>query len=353
MTPVLACRDVSVDYGSVRALSGVDLEVAEGETLALLGPSGAGKTTLAHAIAGFVPLASGEIWLAGELVADAASGSPPDKRRIGVVFQNYALWPHMDAVDIVAYPLRRAGAPKDEARLEAAELMARLGIGELVGRRPAELSGGQQQRVGLARALARRAVLYLLDEPTAHLDATVRSVVQGEIASARRHATAAAIYSTHDAAEALAIADRVALLRNGELIQLGTPQEVYQEPVDRWAAELTGPVSVLEGQVEGSHVVVADVALPLSGPVVPGRTEVLVRPDWVAPGGPVSGIVERALFRGPHTDYMVHTSAGSFVSRVSGAPSIQPGTTCGWTIERAWVPPSRGPVRAERQSVGP
>lgn len=305
------CRKVTVSYGEVQALSEVDLTVEEGETLALLGPSGSGKTTLAYAVAGLVPLSGGEVRMGGEVVANSRGGRPPDARRVGMVFQNYALWPHMDALDIVAYPLRREGHGKPEARRRAAELMGRLGIGELAGRRPAELSGGQQQRVGLARALARPASLYLFDEPTAHLDAAVRAVVQSEVGRSRRDTGAAAIYSTHDAAEALAIADRVALLRDGGVVQVGTPRQVYDQPADQWAAELTGPVSVLSD----------------------GR---LVRPDWVVPSGTLPGPVTDVRFRGTHTDYLVTLDAGPCLIRLPGPPRYQVGDVERWTVERSW-----------------
>lgn len=338
MSLVLECRGVTVDYGSVRAVAGIDLKVEEGETLGLLGPSGSGKTTLAHAIAGLVPLSGGEILIAGELVADRRGGLPPDRRQVGVVFQNYALWPHMDAIDIVAYPLRRSGRSKPDARSTAAELMGRLGIGELAGRRPAELSGGQQQRVGLARALARRASLFLFDEPTAHLDAAVRAMVQAEIGRIRQDHGAAAIYATHDAAEAMAIADRVALLRAGHLVQLGSPRQVYERPVDRWAGELTGPLSVLTGHSDGTSVAVDDLPVEVLGEApTPGAVELMVRPDWVRLGGSLKGRVVEVLFRGPYTEHVIETPAGVFTASMSGPPTVAVGEVCGWRIDRAWL----------------
>ncbi len=310
----VACRRVVVDYGATRAVDGVTFELAPGETLALLGPSGSGKTTLVYAIAGFVPLTSGEIAIAGRVVAEAGRSAPPEDRAVGLVFQNYALWPHLDALDTVAYPLRRAGAGRDAARAQAAELLDRLGMAGLAHRRPAELSGGQQQRVGLARALARQAQVFLLDEPTAHLDAAVRLAAQEEIRRARRESGAAAIYASHDAAEALALADRVALLRNGRLAQLGTPAEVYERPVDLWAARLTGPASVLTDAAGA----------------------VLVRPEWAALGGPDDGEVEEVWYRGPHTDYRVATPLGTLVIRAAGPPTAAVGDRPGVTVHRSW-----------------
>ena len=162
------------------------------------------------------------------------------------MFQSYALWPHLTALDTVAFPLRMAGSGDGDARRRAGEILEALGIGDLGGRRPAAMSGGQQQRVGLARALARDATLFLLDEPTAHLDAATRAAAEALIAAQRALRGAAAVYATHDAAEALGVADRVALLRDGRIVQVGTPKEVYEQPVDEWAAVLTGPVSVID-----------------------------------------------------------------------------------------------------------
>ena len=228
-------------YGTITVLDSVDLSVARGEVLALLGPSGSGKSTLLNAIAGFVPVESGEVTLGTRLVAAPNRADPPERRDMAFVFQDYGLWPHLTAVDTVAYPLRRRGVDRPTARVQAKDMLDRLGISELADRKPAELSGGEQQRVGLGRALARHAALYLFDEPTAHLDAHLRDVFLGEIAARRRETAAAAIYATHDAAEALGLADRVALLVAGRVIQAGTPQQVYAEPVSAAAAKLTGP----------------------------------------------------------------------------------------------------------------
>ena len=164
-----------------------------------------------------------------------------------MVFQNYALWPHLSALDTVAYPGRRRGMSRAQARQEAMVILERLHVSHLADRRPAELSGGEQQRVGLGRALARDAALYLFDEPTAHLDMHVRAVFVEELLTRLRDTGAAAMYATHDAEEALGVADRVVLLADGRVVQVGTPEEVYHRPVDLWAARLTGPASVLAG----------------------------------------------------------------------------------------------------------
>lgn len=310
---VLTCWGVSVDYGPVRALDGIDLEVANGETVALLGPSGSGKTTLLHAIAGFLPLSSGEITIGDQTVSSPGKATAPENRSVAMVFQNYALWPHLTAIDTIAYPLRRGGAGNFDARRQAQELADKLGIGDIADRRPAQLSGGQQQRVGLARAIARQAQLYLFDEPTAHLDAAVRQAVASEMIHRQRETGAAAVYATHDAAEALAVADRIAILRDGRTIQVGTPQEVYEQPVDLWAARLTGPASALN---------------------IEGRST-LVRPDWVEFGGPIQGKVVSVWYRGSHTDYRLTTDFGNLEVRLLGPPRCSVGETQGWRINRS------------------
>ena len=227
----VACAGLSVGYGRP-ALASLDLAVAPGETLALLGSSGSGKTTLLNTIAGFVAPLAGQVWLDGQLASGPGRLVPPERRRIGMVFQDHALWPHLSVLDTVAYPLRRAGAARAAARRAARAILEQISLSPLAGRRPGQLSGGEQQRVGLARALAGAPRIYLFDEPTAHLDASLRAQILEEVARRRAADGAAAIYATHDATEALAIADRVAVLHSGALAQAGPPAEVYAAPDD-------------------------------------------------------------------------------------------------------------------------
>lgn len=348
MTQAVACQAVSVDYGSVRALDHLDLAVEEGEAVALLGPSGSGKSTLMYAMAGFLRISTGTIHIGGEIVSTPSASLPPDKRPVGLVFQNYALWPHLTAEETVAYPLRRAGAAKNKALAAARELLDVVGIAALAHRKPAELSGGEQQRVGLARALAREADLYLFDEPTAHLDSSVRGAVQEEIARRRAATGGAAVYSTHDSAEALAIADRVAIIRDGSVVQLASPRTTYECPIDVWAARLTGPASIFEVDVirsgaDGVTVAFAgsEVVATCEEPGLSGRVTMLVRPDWVSLGGPVRGVVRDAWFRGPFTDYRVETPVGMLEARVRGPQRVDRGDLMSCTIERGWIPRPR------------
>jgi iron(III) transport system ATP-binding protein len=321
-TDALQLRGLCVSYDGTPALSDVDLSVAPGEMLALLGPSGSGKSTLLHTVAGFHAPRAGEVLLGGQRVATPEAAVPPEHRNVAMVFQNYALWPHLSALDTVAYPMRRRGLGRREARREAGEILARLRVGDLAHRRPAELSGGEQQRVGLGRALARNAALYLFDEPTAHLDTHVRGVFLEELLTRLRDTGAAALYATHEAEEALGIAHRIVLLAAGRVVQVGTPEEVYHRPVDAWAARLTGPASVLETP---------------EGPVV-------VRPEWARLDGERTGLVAEVNFRGPHSEYLLETVEGRLLVREPGPPRHARGDQVGWLLRESWpVQPSSQP----------
>jgi ABC-type Fe3+/spermidine/putrescine transport system ATPase subunit len=348
------CSGLTLGYSTgAPVLDGVDLSVAEGEVVALLGPSGSGKTTLIHAVAGFMTPAAGHIALAGVVVSTPRRCLPPERRNVGIVFQHYALWPHMTALDTVAYPLRRAGVPRREARDRARELLDRVGVGALVERKPAELSGGQQQRIGLARALAREPAVHLFDEPSAHLDAHLRAAVIDELARQRAASGAAALYATHDPTEALSVADRVAVLHSGRFAQVASPAQVYAQPADATVARLTGPASLLTLPVRAAGpaivaVTIGDVtatvpcdngasaAPPSTVPDTAGAT-VLVRPDWATLGGRFAGTVAAVRFHGPHTDHHLDTPAGAVVVRAAGPAKVAEGDRVSWSLRRCWL----------------
>lgn len=343
---VLSCAQLSVTYGPATVVDGFSLDVAAGESVALLGPSGSGKTTVLSAIAGFIEPSGGRIQLRGRTVAERGLSVAPEHRRVGMVFQHYALWPHLTALETVAYPMRRRGVSRHDARIEAAELLARLGLSGLAARLPAELSGGEQQRVGLARAIAREPDLFLFDEPTAHLDTPLRAALQEELSTRRASTGTAAMTATHDVGEALAVADRVALLRDGRLVQVGTPRDVYERPVDLWAARLTGPASVIEativaaavrGQPARLRIGELECQVPVDAVAPdPGDARLIVRPDWVTLDGELPGVVRGAWYRGPHTDYRLETPAGLLEVREFGPPRVAAGVAVGWRLHRAW-----------------
>lgn len=343
----LQINQLSVRYGPVTALDRIDLSIDPGEVLAVLGPSGSGKTTLLNAVAGFMDVAAGEIWIHDVLVASATRSLPIERRGVGVVFQSYGLWPHMNALDTVAYPLRRQRQPAARARERARELLARVGLEGLEHRRPALLSGGQQQRVGLARALACHPKVFLFDEPTANLDSGLRAGLQEQIREQQQRTGAAALYVTHDPFEAFTVADRVAAIRDARLVQVATPREIYNAPADEWIARLTGPCSVLQAEVLDQSTlrlcgpVVSSVSLQSADAMRIGPGRVVIRPEWVRTGArgelPLSATVRTVTFAGGHAVCSLDVSGGLIVVHVPGDLVVEPGDEISWAPTAACV----------------
>ena len=242
----LSLDRVSKRYGTAKALDEVSLTVARGEFLTLLGPSGSGKTTMLMAIAGFTAPTSGEIRLDGKPIQHL----PPERRNFGMVFQGYALFPHLTVARNIAFPLEVRGEPKAEVDRKVKEAVDLVQLGGLVDRLPRQLSGGQQQRVALARALVFSPHLLLLDEPLSALDRKLRADMQVELKEFHRRVGLTFIYVTHDQEEALSMSDRVAILNHGQLLQLGTPSELYERPATRFVASFLGKSNFFSGTVE-------------------------------------------------------------------------------------------------------
>jgi len=282
--PVVRIAGLRKSFGAVVALAGIDLELHRGETLALLGPSGCGKTTLLRTVAGLERPDAGTIEIGGELVEGPGRSLPPERRRLGMVFQDVALFPHLSVAENVSYGIRRA--PDRGARV--AELLELVGLPDAGERRPHELSGGMQQRVALARALAPRPDVVLLDEPFANLDLTLRTQLRGELRRILGATGASALLVTHDQAEALTVADRVAVIRQGVIDQVDTPERIYAVPATPFVATFVGVANLVRAEVTG------DVAATPLGPVRllagpgAGRALVVIRPEHVdlepAPG---------------------------------------------------------------------
>ena len=276
MAEVIRCTAVSKRYGAVVAVNGLSFALGRGEVLALLGPSGCGKTTALRLLAGFEQPDSGMIAIGGERVADETTSIPPERRQIGMVFQNYALFPHLDVAANIAYGLPRRADRADRF----AEVVALAGLQGLERRMPHELSGGQQQRVALARALAPRPAVLLLDEPFSNLDAALRRRVRGEVQAILRATGVTAVFVTHDQAEAMSLADQVAVMQAGRLLQFGAPDHLYRFPATRDAATLLGEANWAPGEAHGATVHTAlgvlELAAPRRGPV-----DVLLRPEGV------------------------------------------------------------------------
>jgi len=277
-------------FGETTALEDFDLEVSDGEVLVLLGPSGCGKTTLLRSVAGLEQPDAGEIYLKDELVfsRERNISVPPYKRRVGMVFQNYALWPHMNVFNNIAYPLRIKKSPKTEVRRRVREMMKLVQLEGLEERYPHELSGGQQQRAALARALVMEPRLSLLDEPLSNLDAKLREELRDELKRIQRDTRVTTIYVTHDQAEAMALADRLGVMEPGKLIQLGPPMEVYEKPQTEFVARFIGASNLLSGEVrdqDGQRLLQLDrglgLPLPWSLPLSNGPALVAIRPEEI------------------------------------------------------------------------
>src|SRR5918999_1483819 len=261
-------------FGSVVAVDDASLCIARGEVVAILGPSGCGKTTLLRVIAGFERPDSGTVEVAGRTVAGAGAWVPPEHRRIGMVFQDYALFPHLTVAENIGFGLpRRARAER------VRELLSAVGLDGLERRYPHELSGGQQQRVALARALAPAPELVLLDEPWSNVDPFLRETLRAEVSEIIRPLGVTAVLVTHDREEAFSVADRVALMRDGAIVQEGTAEELYFAPSSRWAAEFVGAPNVLPRPIEHGLVRTAVGSFPANGSNGDSRVNVLVRPE--------------------------------------------------------------------------
>lgn len=336
----LRLQQVSVRYGTVTALDRIDLSVEPGEVLAVLGPSGSGKTTLLNAVAGFIDVVGGEIWINDVLVANAQRSLPIERRGVGVVFQSYGLWPHMTALETVAYPLRRQRLPAAQARERAGELLARVGLASLEQRRPGLLSGGQQQRVGLARALACHPRVFLFDEPTANLDSGIRAGLQEQIREQQQSTGAGALYVTHDPAEAFVVADRIAAIRDARLVQIAPAREIYTNPADEWIAQLTGPCAILPAELLDAHTlrvgnaIVSELDLHSARSDHPYDGKIAIRPEWVRIGAagdlPLVATVRTVTFAGAHAVCTLSFATGTIVVHVRGTVTVQPGDRISW-----------------------
>ena len=315
---MIELRGMVKAFGDFVALRGIDLEVRRGELVTLLGPSGCGKTTALRCITGGLRPDAGEVWIGGQNVTDV----PTHKRNIGLVFQNFALFPHLSVLDNVAYPLRVRGVSRAERRRRALETVTMVGLGGLEDRFPREMSGGQQQRVGLARAVVYQPTVILFDEPLSNLDAKLRLEMREEIAALKARLGFTAIYVTHDQEEALSLSDRIAVMEGGVVHQIGTPTEVYTEPRTAFVAAFVGNPNRLVGRCVGLGDGRATVqigrgrlscSIGTDPPVDGAGAVVFVRPEdiQIADGTGVDGTdilaarVTRVAFLGDRTEYSV------------------------------------------------
>ena len=300
---------ISRSFGLTRAVDDVSLEVRTGEIFGVLGPSGSGKTTLLRLIAGFERPQGGTVTVGGDLVAGDGTWVPPERRRIGMVFQDYALFPHLTVEGNVAF-----GCPRGDSA-GARRAIELVGLQHKVDKHPHELSGGERQRVALARALAPGPDVVLLDEPFSSLDASLRADLRREVDLILRDAGMSAILVTHDQEEALTLADRLALMRDGRIVQVGSPENIYAEPSERWAAQFVGEVNVLPGVLRGEsvHTELGSFDLVSSaGAAAQGNVHIAVRPEQLefrSGREPNAEVVERE-FRGHDVLYRLRHAAG-------------------------------------------
>ena len=312
MTAAIRLDGISKSFGASRAVAEVTLEIERGELMAVLGPSGCGKTTLLRLIAGFEDPDAGTVHVGDETVAGPRTLVPPDKRRVGMVFQDYALFPHLSVEANVAFGLSRR--PREERDSLTRRTLELVGLQHKADRHPHELSGGERQRVALARALAPEPEVVLLDEPFSSLDATLRADLRREVELILRDAEATALLVTHDQEEALSLADRLAVMREGRIVQVGAPEEVYGRPASRWAAQFVGEVNVLAGVARGGGVDTElgrfDLRAPASGAV-----HVAVRPEQLELTGRREGNAEVVAreFRGHDVLYRLRHEGGRTV----------------------------------------
>jgi putative spermidine/putrescine transport system ATP-binding protein len=300
--------------GGVRAVDGIDLEIRPGEFFSLLGPSGCGKTTTLRMIAGFETPDAGAIAVGGRDLTDL----PPEKRDMGMVFQNYALFPHRTVAENVAFGLRMRGVPRPEIDARVAEALALVALTGFEERRPGQLSGGQQQRVALARAVVIRPAVLLCDEPLGALDKKLRQAMQFELKELQRKLGLTLVYVTHDQEEALTMSDRIAIMRAGRIAQLGAPDEIYDRPASRFVADFIGDTNLIEGVIaDGPNGAVLDangLRIPLAARAEPGaRATIAVRPERiraVSAGDGYEGAVEVANFLGDSVLARIALSSG-------------------------------------------
>ena len=296
-SPGIRLDHVSKNYGAIEAVTNVSLELPRGQLLALLGPSGCGKTTTLRLIAGFESLDDGTIEIGGQQVANRNRQTPPERRRVGMVFQEYALFPHLTVAENIRFGLHQA---PDDADRRVAAVTEMVGLRGLEKRLPHELSGGQQQRVALARALAPEPDVILLDEPFSNLDASLRVRVRAEVRAILRAAGATAVFVTHDQEEAMSLVDSVAVMLDGRVQQVASPQQLYHQPATRAVAEFIGDANFFPGHAHG-QTVVSELGQLVLQYAMRGPVDVLVRPENVtvkpAPASSRSR-VKRVLFFG-------------------------------------------------------
>lgn len=348
----ITLRQVSKQFGEVKAVSDVSLEIADGEIICLLGPSGCGKTTTLRLIAGFERPTAGEVWIGDRLVSSVKVLVPPEQRNLGMVFQNYAVWPHMTVFDNVAYPLKLRKVPKKTLEAKVRETLALVGLEGLEKRYPEQLSGGQQQRVALARALVVEPAALLLDEPLSNLDAKLRERMRFELMDLHRQLKLTMVYVTHDQSEAMVLSDRIVVMNHGYIVQVGSPVEIYKAPKDPFVADFIGVANfvpvVLREEANGLGVAESAGELGIryrclvrtrTSWTLPRKGVLFVRPENVEivalEEADVCGTISRVTFLGARLD--VRVTADGVEWRIDASPDsdLREGQQVGLKVRQA------------------
>ncbi len=316
-------KNAVVDIGKARILDDVSVSAPKGSCLVILGPSGCGKTTLLRAIAGLQPISDGKIFLCGQEVSGSQVEIPPEQRDVGMVFQDWALFPHLTVIENIVFGLPRE--KRKNLTNDVIELLHMAGIADLADRVPSSLSGGQKQRVALARALAPKPKVLLLDEPFSSLDTGLRLEVRSEVASLLRSLDVTSIFVTHDQDEAFSLGDQVAVMNDGKVVQQDTPSEIYRHPINRWVAGFVGKANTVIGLASGKQAETVFGAINLCHDAH-GDVDVLVRPEEISlcPGGMAT--VTEVDFYGHDSVYVLQSNNGEeLVCRSAGAPEYRVG----------------------------
>ncbi|MGL4323098.1 MAG: ABC transporter ATP-binding protein [Beijerinckiaceae bacterium] len=316
----LTISNIAKAYGSVAVLNDISLTINSGEFFTLLGPSGCGKTTLLRMIAGFLNQDVGSIYIDSEHLDPV----PAHKRDIGMVFQDYAIFPHLTVAENVAFGLKTRGLPRDDIRLRVAESLQMVQLGSLGDRYPSEISGGQQQRVGLARAMAIRPRLLLMDEPLSNLDAKLRLELREVIHDLQKRMGITTIYVTHDQEEALAISDRICVMNGGIIEQVGTPFEIYRNPARQFVAAFVGTMNVFSGEIKTGRLFITGTPTKLTTSASDGPVIVAIRPENInlskakmAKTHALSGTTRKTTFLGREAHYTIDTPVGEIIAQMT------------------------------------
>ncbi|WP_457298966.1 ABC transporter ATP-binding protein [Phyllobacterium sp. P5_D12] len=337
-------QNLTKRFGDVTALNDISIDFPAGSFTSLLGPSGCGKTTLLRLIAGFEAPDGGQLSFGDELIADAKSKKKPEERGVGVVFQSYALWPHMDVAANVAYPLKTRKVGKDEIMRRVAAVLDSVGLDGYAKRGIEELSGGQRQRVALARCLVADAKIILFDEPLANLDMHLRASMVEAFRDIHRRTHATIVYVTHDQSEALALSDRVAVMSSGNILQIASPAQVYHSPSDRKVAGFIGRGTVVSGTVvrrngQSTIVDIGGTHVTARGGGSTDNVQVLLRPETVILSGQgLAAIVQQSTYRGPVHETWLELANGERLTLDSLHP-LPLGSKVHVGVSDAWIIP--------------